>query len=63
MDIAEWLEIGHKNKWCSKIVCETHDGVPMTDAEMYEFDEGGDPCIFVIRMFEDPEDFDNAEQP
>lgn len=51
MDIIEWLEYGEKKGFCSKVVCDIHDGTPMTEEEMNEFDEGHDPCIFVIRVY------------
>jgi hypothetical protein len=47
----EWLEIGINNKWCTDIVCYTHDSVEMTDDEVDEFDEGLDPCISIIRLW------------
>lgn len=52
-DLAEWLDYGKKQGWIvPEITCQTHDGIPMTEDETKEFDEGGDPCIHVIRIFE-----------
>ena len=51
----EWLRIGVQNGWCSPPVCATHDGVPSTEKEDTDFDEGDDPCVFVIRVYEDDE--------
>lgn len=31
-------------------------GIPATDDEMNEFEEGGDPCIHVIRPYRDDEE-------
>lgn len=50
MDVHEWYMIGKKNGWCSEIFCHTHDGIPLTDSEMDQFDDGDDPCIFAIRV-------------
>lgn len=46
-----WLSIGQERGWVSDGVCETHEGVPMSDGEVEEFDEGHDPCIPVIRVW------------
>lgn len=50
MTFDEWVKHGVKNKWCTYPVCETHDGVPMTQAEVDCWEEGDDPCIHVIRL-------------
>lgn len=46
-----WLRIGVKHGWCSEPTCATHDGVPSTEAEMEEIDEGYDPCQHVLRLW------------
>lgn len=53
MDIAEWLQMGVVNGYCTEAVCETHDGVKMTEEEEQEFEDGGDPCIPVVRLWAD----------
>jgi hypothetical protein len=53
MSFEEWITIGINNKWCGPPVCNTHDGLPTTLAEDAEFDEGVDPCIHIIRLYED----------
>lgn len=58
----EWLKIGVDNGWCGVPVCSTHDGIPTTEAEDAEFNDGGDPCIHVIRMYESPDDKTAVEQ-
>ena len=56
-DLDEWLDYGKKQGWIvPKIVCQTHDMIPMTERESSEYDDGGDPCIHVIRIFEDEAD-------
>jgi hypothetical protein len=39
--------------WCGPAVCSTHDGLPTSEPEDAEFEDGGDPCIHVIRLYED----------
>jgi len=50
----EWLHIGLENGWCGPPVCSIHDGIPMSEAEEEEFQEG-DPCVHIIRLYEDEE--------
>lgn len=49
----EWIEFGMNKGWCGPPVCSTHDGVPTSHAEEVEWEEGNDPCIHVVRMYED----------
>lgn len=53
MDFEQWLQYGIEQGWCGPPICETHDGLPMTLEEETAFDSGEDPCIHVIRMYED----------
>lgn len=55
MDFEDWLRIGYRNGWCGPPVCSTHDGTPTAYAEDEEFDDGGDPCIHIIRLYESDE--------
>jgi hypothetical protein len=60
-DFQAWLDYGAKQGWCSPaVLCQTHDGVPMTPEEDEEFNEGGDPCIHVIRFFTSKEEQEAA---
>jgi len=52
LSFEEWLELGFNNGWVGPQVCITHDGLPMTEEEEQEMDEG-DPCIHVVRLYED----------
>lgn len=56
MDYNEWLHIGIKNKWCSVPYCETHEGSPLSNEEMDEFDDGNDPCVFAVRVYGDDDE-------
>ena len=54
MDLSylDWMKIGQDNGWISEVFCDTHDGPPLTDEEMQEWDDGGDPCSFHVKMLE-----------
>lgn len=60
MTFEEWIRTGIANKWISPPVCGMHEGVPVTAEEEYELDEGNDPCHTVVRVFYDPDDYDEA---
>lgn len=49
----DWLLLGMNNGWISKPVCSTHDGLPTTHEEDTEWEDGGDPCIYAVRLFAD----------
>lgn len=53
MNFGERIEFGHNRGWISGIECGTHNGAPMTAEEIEEFEDGGDPCIPVIRPWLD----------
>jgi hypothetical protein len=49
----EWLQEGLSSGFCGPAVCYPHDGLPMTEEEDNQFFEGEDPCIHIIRLYED----------
>jgi hypothetical protein len=49
MTFDEWLAVGIENKFCSQIVCATHDYLPMNDAELQAIDDGF--CVDAIRVY------------
>ena len=51
MTFDEWLELGILLKFCSEPECDTHGSPAMTKAERIEFEEGGDPCVPVVRLW------------
>lgn len=55
IDFEQWLALGIKNGWCGPAVCYTHDGLPTSEPEDAEFEEGNDPCLHIIRLYEDDE--------
>jgi len=57
----EWLQIGLSLNFCGPAICYTHDGLPTSESEDEEFVEG-DPCIHIIRLYEDKETKITVEQ-
>jgi hypothetical protein len=55
LTFGEWIKTGIENNWCGAPVCSTHDGIPMSNKEEEMWDEGSDPCVHVVRMYEDLE--------
>jgi len=54
MSYDEWIALGIANGWTGPAVCYTHDGLPTSAAEDDEF-EVGDPCIHILRLYDDAE--------
>jgi hypothetical protein len=48
----EWLQEGLDLNFCGPAICYPHDGLPLTIQEEQEF---GDPCIHILRLYEDEE--------
>jgi hypothetical protein len=66
LEFDEWMSYGIKKGWCGPPVCSTHDGLPMSEQEDAEFGEGQDPCIHVVRMYDDidtKEEIENSHSP
>ena len=62
MTFDEWAQIGVAKGWCGPAVCSTHDGIPSSFQEDEDFDDGYDPCLHVIRLYENDEVRDAVEQ-
>lgn len=60
IDFDEWMAYGIEKGWCGPPVCYTHDGLPLSMQEDDEFMES-DPCIHIIRMYEDAETKEQIE--
>lgn len=54
IDFELWLRQGFDNGFIGPPVCATHDGLPSTEAEDNAEMDGYDPCIHVIRLYDDP---------
>jgi hypothetical protein len=50
LEFEIWLKNGYDRGWVSDVFCYTHDGPPLTDEEMQEWEEGGDPCSFHVKI-------------
>jgi len=61
MTFDEWHQYGMSRGFCGPAVCSTHDGIPMTEAEEQEFEEGFDPCVHVIRPYDSKETLKSVE--
>ena len=47
---VDWLDYGMKHGYCSDQFCSTHDVAPMHETEEQEWQQGGDPCMHVVRL-------------
>ena len=48
-----WLTQGVEKGWVSVPFCSTHDVDPnMTEEEHKDWEDGGDPCCFVVKLLE-----------
>ena len=61
-EFSEWLQEGLSLGFVGPSVCHTHDGLPLSEAEDVEFEDGGDPCIHILRLYEDKETKQAVEQ-
>jgi hypothetical protein len=51
LGIRDWLKIGIDKGWVTEAFCNTHDGDPyMTDEEEADWEDGGDPCMHVVKF-------------
>lgn len=53
MSFENWLRIGYDNGWCGAPICETHDGLPLSAEEEEAWVSGDDPCVHIIRLYDD----------
>lgn len=53
MTYNEWVAYGVNKRWVTLPVCDLHNGYPLTDKEQKDIDEGTDPCIYVMRIWDD----------
>ena len=48
-----WFNNGFERGWITDVFCATHDGIPsLSEEEEKEWEEGGDPCQFAVRILE-----------
>lgn len=47
----DWYEQGVREGWCSESVCETHDGLPWSEQESEQWQDGNDFCVPAVRLY------------
>ena len=52
LDIREWFEYGASKGWVSPPSCYHHDMLPTTEEEDAAMEEGDDPCINILRLWD-----------
>jgi hypothetical protein len=52
-DFEAWMSFGYENGWIGAPVCYTHDGLPTSNEEDASFEDGSDPCMHVLRLYDD----------
>lgn len=58
MTFDDWVRFGIAKKWAGPPVCVTHDGTPTTEDEDAQWEQGDDPCIHVLRLYDSPDTAD-----
>lgn len=52
LTFEEWVAVGIRNNYGGPPVCYSHDGLPCTPEEDDLWIQGEEPCISVIRVYE-----------
>jgi len=52
LDFESYIKYGYDKGWISDVFCNTHEGPPFDEDEMEEWEEGGDPCSFHVKVNE-----------
>jgi hypothetical protein len=50
MRFDEWYKIGMDRRWITEIVCDYHQGAPMTEHEVQERNAGEEVCVPIVRV-------------
>lgn len=53
INFEDWLIIGVQNNWIGPPICYTHDGLPTSADEDRQYDDGDDPCLHILRLYQD----------
>lgn len=61
LSFNDWMTYGIKQGWCGPPVCYTHDGFPMATEEDEQFENGEDPCMHMVRMYDSEQQKDAIE--
>ena len=51
LTFAEWLSMGLKLGWVSEPACVIHNGLPCTEEESEDIDDGYDICQYGLRLW------------
>ena len=54
-DYQAWLKHGVDMGWVGPVVCANHDGIPTAEVEDEMTEEGDDPCLWIIRVYDSPD--------
>ena len=54
-DYTAWMRHGLAMGWISPPTCYNHDGLGLTELEELQLENGDDPCIWLVRVYEDDE--------
>lgn len=55
LDYEEWIHYGWQMGYCGPPLCYIHDGFPLSSDEEEEWGDGGDPCLYMVRIYQDHE--------
>lgn len=62
IEFDEWLQQGLTLGFVGPAICHTHDGLPLSETEDADFEDGGDPCIHILRLYEDKKTKQSIEE-
>jgi hypothetical protein len=54
-EFYDWLADGIAKGFCTDVVCGTHVGLPLSQQEELDWEEGMDACIYGVRILVDSE--------
>lgn len=55
MNFREWATYGMEHGWVSPPICYFHDGLEFDNEQTEEIDAGGDPCVWLIHIYDSDE--------
>ena len=50
-EFEHWLDLGISKGWISDVVCDTHEGIPMSEEEAEEHLRDFELCIPAVRIY------------
>ena len=53
LDHEAWLRYGWEMGYCGPPICYIHDVLPLTADEEEDWGDGHDPCLHIVRLYED----------